>query len=134
MKVKALVEKNENNFYSIISEQDVAGNYFGGYGYSVQEAKADFMECVREMIEMAKVEGKDVPNVEDIEVDFQYDIPSFFNFFDWINISAFAKQAGINESKMRAYKSGLATASEKTVTKILRTVKTMGAELSSASL
>ena len=36
--------------------------------------------------------------------------------------------------KMRAYKSGLATASEKTVTKILRTVKTMGAELSSASL
>ena len=83
---------------------------------------------------MAKVEGKDVPNVEDIEVVFQYDIPSFFNFFDWINISAFAKQAGINESKKRAYKSELATASEKTVTKILRTVKTMGAELSSASL
>ncbi|MGN0224083.1 MAG: pilus assembly protein HicB [Muribaculaceae bacterium] len=134
MKLQALVERNDNNFYAITTEQPVAGNYFGGYGYSVQEAKADYMECVREMIEMAKEEGKDVPNVEDIEIDFRYDIPSFFNFFDWINISAFAKQVGINESKMRAYKSGLATASEKTVSKILRTVKAMGAELSSVTL
>ena len=134
MKIKALVERTDNNFYSIISEQAVAGNYFGGYGYSVQEAKADYMESMREMIEISKEEGKDVPNIDDIEVDFQYDIPSFFNFFVWINISAFAKQAGINESKMRAYKSGISTAGEKTITKILRTIKAMGAELSSASL
>lgn len=134
MKVKALVERNANNFYAITTAQPVAGGYFGGYGYSVQEAKADYMECMREMLELAREEGKDVPNMEDIQVDFQYDIPSFFNFFDWINISAFAKQAGINESKMRAYKSGLATASEKTVASILRTVRTMGAQLSAASL
>lgn len=134
MRIRALVEKNDNNFYAITTEQAVVGNYFAGYGYSVQEAKADYMESVREMLEMSKEEGKDVPDVEDIKVDFRYDIPSFFNFFDWINISAFAKQAGINESKMRAYKSGLATASEKTVSKILRTVKAMGAELSSARL
>ncbi len=134
MRVKAFVERNDNNFYAITTEQAVAGNYFGGYGYSVQEAKADYMESVREMIEMAKEEGKDVPNIEDIKIDFQYDIPSFFNFFDWINVSAFAKQAGINESKMRAYKSGLATASEKTLVKILSTIKTMGAAMSAASI
>ena len=134
MRVKAFVERNDNNFYAITTEQAVAGNYFGGYGYSVQEAKSDYMESVREMIEMAKEEGKDVPNVEDIKIDFQYDIPSFFNFFDWINVSAFAKQAGINESKMRAYKSGLATASEKTLVKILSTIKTMGAAMSAASI
>lgn len=134
MRIKAFVERNDNNFYAITTEQAVAGNYFGGYGYSVQEAKADYMESVREMIEMAKEEGKDVPNVEDIKIDFQYDIPSFFNFFDWINVSAFAKQAGINESKMRAYKSGLATASEKTLVKILSTIKTMGAAMSAASI
>ena len=134
MRVKAFVERNDNNFYAITTEQAVAGNYFGGYGYSVQEAKSDYMESVREMIEMAKEEGKDVPTVEDIKIDFQYDIPSFFNFFDWINVSAFAKQAGINESKMRAYKSGLATASEKTLVKILSTIKTMGAAMSAASI
>ena len=134
MRVKAFVERNDNNFYAITTEQAVAGNYFGGYGYSVQEAKADYMESVREMIEMAKEEGKDVPNVEDIKIDFQYDIPSFFNFFFLLNVSAFAKQAGINESKMRAYKSGLATASEKTLVKILSTIKTMGAAMSAASI
>lgn len=79
--------------------------------------------------------GKDVPvTPEEIEVEFRYDIPSFFNCFDWINISAFAKKAGINESKMRAYKAGIATASEKTTNKMLSTIKAMGAALSAASL
>ena len=35
-----------------------------------------------------------------------YDLPSFFNDFDFINVSKFAQYAGINESKMRQYKSG----------------------------
>lgn len=79
--------------------------------------------------------GKDVPvSPEEIEVEFRYDLPSFFNYFDWINISAFAKQAGINESKMRAYKSGLATASENTLAKILSTIRTMGAAMSAVTL
>lgn len=133
MKVKALVERNDNNYCSIITEQAVSGCHFGGYGYS-EEVKADYMACVNEMLEIAKEEGKDVPNVEDIEVEYRYDIPSFFNYFDWINISAFAEQAGINELKMRAYKSGLATASEKTINRILSTIKTMGAAMSAASL
>lgn len=135
MKITATVEKNDNNFYAITSADVVAGCHFGGYGYSVQEAKQDFMEGIEESLETAKELGKDVPvSASDIEVEFRYDIPSFFNCFDWINISAFAKQAGINESKMRAYKSGLATASEKTVKKILTTVKAMGAALSAANL
>lgn len=135
MKITATVEKNDNNFYAITSADVVAGCHFGGYGYSVQEAKQDFMEGIEESLETAKELGKDVPvSASDIEVEFRYDIPSFFNCFDWINISAFAKQAGINESKMRAYKSGLATASEKTVKKMLSTVKAMGAALSAATL
>lgn len=67
-------------------------------------------------------------------MEFRYDIPSFFNYFDWINISAFAKQAGINESKMRAYKAGLSTASEKTMSKIRNTIKDMCAAMSAAVL
>lgn len=135
MKITAVVEKNDNNFYAITSDDVIAGCHFGGYGYSVQEAKTDFMEGIKESLETAKELGKDVDvSPEDITVEFRYDIPSFFNYFDWINISAFAKQAGINESKMRAYKSGLATASEKTVNKIFSTVRAMGAALSSAAL
>lgn len=134
MKIQALVERNDNNFYAISTAEAVAGCYFAGYGSTVQEAKADYAESMREMLELQKEEGHAVPDVNDLEVEFCYDIPSFFNCFDWINISAFAKQAGINESKMRAYKAGIATASEKTVNKILDTVRSMGAAMTAASL
>lgn len=79
-------------------------------------------------------QGKEVEvSPEEIEVEYRYDIPSFFNDFDWINVSAFAKLAGVNESKMRAYKSGAVTASEKTLTKINDAVKTIATTLSAAS-
>lgn len=111
------------------------GHGFGGYGYSAAEAKADFLKSIEEAKEMIVDDGMIIPaEAEDIEIEFLYDVPSFFNYFDWINISAFAKRAGINESKMRAYKAGVASASEKTLQKILTAVKAMGAELSAATL
>lgn len=134
MKVTALVERNDNNFYAITTQDAVLGCYFGGYGNSVAEAKSDFQESIREQLEIAAENGTAVPALEEVEVEYQYDIPSFFNAFDWINVSAFAKMAGINESKMRAYKSGISAASEKTVQKILSTIHAMGIAMSNVSL
>jgi predicted RNase H-like HicB family nuclease len=135
MNITAIIERNDNGFYAITSNDVIAGCHFGGYGYSVQEAKDDFYEGIKESLEIAREMGKDVPvDAENIKVVFRYDIPSFFNYFDFINVSQFAKKAGINESKMRAYKSGAAFASEKTVNKMLVAIKTIGAELSAASL
>lgn len=135
MKIVGTIERNGNNYYQISSEDEIMGHCFGGYGYSVAEAKADFLRSIEEAKEMIVEEGQDIPiEARDTQVDFLYDVPSFFNYFDWINISAFAKKAGINESKMRAYKAGVASASEKTLQKILSAVKAMGAELSAATL
>lgn len=135
MKIIGTIERNDNNYYQISSEDEIMGHGFGGYGYSVAEAKADFIKSIEEAKEMIVEDGMIIPaEAEDIEVEFLYDVPSFFNYFDWINISAFAKRAGINESKMRAYKAGVASASEKTLQKILTAVKAMGAELSAATL
>lgn len=131
MKVTAVIEKSSDDFYSIYTEKNEAVMTFGGYGKSVAEAKHDYMVCIEEMREMAEEEGNPLP--DDIEVEFRYDMPSFFNYFDWINISAFAKKAGINESKMRAYKAGLSTASEKTLEKVKATVKQMCAAMSAAT-
>lgn len=130
MKVTAIIEKNSDKFFSIYTEEDIPGYTFGGYGESVVEAKEDYMASIREMQEISSEEGKEFP--DNIEVEFRYDIPSFFNYFDWINISAFAKKAGINESKMRAYKAGISTASEKTLDKIRATIKDMCSALSAA--
>lgn len=132
MKIVGTIERNDSNYYQISSDDEIMGHCFGGYGYSVAEAKSDFLKSIEEAKEMIVEDGYAIPTEADhIEVEFRYDIPSFFNYFDWINISAFAKKAGINESKMRAYKAGVASASENTLNKIFSTVKAMGSELSS---
>lgn len=132
MKVTAIIEKSSDKFFSIYTKEDISYCGFGGYGETVAEAQGDYLTSIEELREIAKEDGVEFP--DDIEVEFRYDIPSFFNYFDWINISAFAKQAGINESKMRAYKAGVATASEKTLNKIRETIRKMCAAMSAATL
>lgn len=133
MEVLAFVERNENNYYQISSESEIFGCGFGGYGYSVQEAKEDFLKSIEESKEIAIEEGHKVDDIE-INITYRYDISSFFDYFDFINVSQFAKKVGINESKMRQYKAGLAFASEKTTNKILEAVHLIGQELITAKL
>ena len=135
MKILAIIEKGTDGLYSIYSDDMLLNHGLGGYGSSVEEAKADFMESIKEAKGMITEESIPLPNeMEYIDVTFKYDLLSFFNYFDWINVSQFAKKAGINESKMRQYKNGLAFAGESTTKKILDTIKNIGAELQSATL
>lgn len=134
MKILAIIEKGKDGLYSSYSEAHIGNSYFGGFGDSVTEVKEDFVASVKEAIAEQVAEGKDAPAFEDIEIEYKYDIPSFFNFFDYINMSKFAEYAGINESKMRAYKSGSAYPGEKTLARIVVAVKSIGAELCNATL
>lgn len=131
-KITAIIEKGSDGMYSVRSEQHFGNNYFSGFGETVAIAKEDFLESVKECGEFATADGEDVP--EDYQVMFCYDMPSFFEDFDFINASRFARCAGINESKMRQYKSGAAYPGEKTTRKIIETIHRIGAELSSVSL
>ncbi len=132
MQILAIIEKGPDGYYSIHSEQKVGRYYFGGYGESVKAAKQDFLASVKESLEGAAKEGSEMPTK--IDISFRYDIPSFFNYFDFLNVSKFAEYAGINESRMRAYKSGLAYPGEKTTRKIMKAIESIGAEISSARL
>lgn len=120
-------EKGNDGFYSIYSEKEINHYSFGGYGESVEAAKANFIFSIDEAKEMIKKEMGMLPDeFTDMQVTFKFDIASFFNYFDWINVSKFAQYAGINESKMRQYKSGVAYAGERTTNKILKAIKKWG--------
>lgn len=134
MKVNCIVEKGSDGLFAIYSEDHIGKSYFGGFGESVSEAKEDFLASIQEAIEEESKEGNEVPKMEDVKVSYHYDIPSFFNYFDFINISKFAAYAGINESKMRAYKSGIAYPGEKTTARILKAARAIGADLSTVLL
>ena len=134
MTVTAIVERSKDGLYSIYSDDRIGRDCFGGYGESVAEAKNDFMISIREAIENAQKDGFDnVPVYEAVNVSFKYDIPSFFNYFDFFNVSKFASYAGINESRMRAYKSGAVFPGERTTKKILKAVQNIVREMSAAS-
>lgn len=133
-KIKAIVEKGKDQRFSIYSKDHFGNSYFGGFGASVAGAKEDFLESVKEAIEEERADGNTVFSIDNIVIEYSYDIPSFFNFFDFINVSRFAEYAGVNESKMRAYKSGVSFPGEKTTAKIFRAVRKIGAELTAATL
>ncbi len=128
MKIKALVEKGSDGLFAVTSEECVYDCFFGGYGNSVSEAKADFLQSIEDSFEAQREMGNDIPQVN-IEVEYVYDVPSLFNVLNWVNVTAFAKRANINASKLRAYKSGLAKASEPTVDRIRSAVREMASEM-----
>lgn len=134
MKVLAIVEKSSDGLFCIYSDGHIGKSYFGGFGDSVSEAKEDFIVSVKEAISEERQKGHAAPKFDDIVITYKYDLPSFFNFFDFINVSKFAEYAGVNESKMRAYKSGVSFPGEKTTAKILKAIKHIGSEFIMVSL
>lgn len=135
MKVTAIVEKGSDGLYSIYSDQEIGNHSFGGFGESLDAAKADFMQSIEKAKEMIKAETGTIPDeFTDVQVSFKFDIPSFFNCFNFLSVSAFAKYAGINPSLMRQYKQRLAFASESQMAKIEDAIHKVGNELLAVSL
>ena len=93
MRVNCVVEKGSDGLFAVYSEDHIGKSYFGGFGESVSEAKEDFLASIREAIEEESQAGNKVPRFEDIRVCYHYDVPSFFNYFDFINVSKFAAYA-----------------------------------------
>ena len=135
MKVNALIEKTEKGYFSIACNAQIGNFCLGGFGNSVKDAKADFDSIVKEAQDNYIKEHGVLPDeLKEVVVDYRYDLQSFFNYFNWINISKFAQAAGINESKMRQYKTGKAFASERTKNTIESTIHKMSEELASVEL
>lgn len=130
MNVIGIIEKGSDGLYSVYSESNIDKHYFGGFGDSVEEAKEDFEVSIKEAIELSG----DKIRFESIRIEYRYDIPSLFNFLDYINVSKFAEYARINESKMRAYKSGIVFPSEKTIKKITAALESISTIIKTASL
>ena len=127
MKIIGTIEKSKDNLYSIYPDKAVANFAPFGYGLSIDEARKDFMVGIEEFKELKKEELGYVPKEFDrLIVEFRYDVSTLFEELDFLNISRFAKYAGINESKMRQYTSGVCTPGVKASEKISKALKTIG--------
>jgi len=133
MTTTALIEKGKDGTFGIFTP-DINHTIIGD-GNTVEEAKADFENSVKEMILSYTETGREIPNeLKDIKFAYKYDIASMFNYYDWINTSRFAKRVGINPSLMRQYRTGKTYISESQIGKIENTLHSLGKELSAIKL
>jgi predicted RNase H-like HicB family nuclease len=107
----AIIEKANDGGYGIYVP-DI--EFLFGYGLTEQEAKQDLIEILEEKIADYQERGIEIPtelNNGNVEFDYHYDFSGFFHSFPFFNVSALAKEAGLNSSLLRKYKEGLAVAS-----------------------
>ena len=134
MKHKAIVELWNDGTYSIYVP-DMENHNLNAQGKTVAEAKENLLVALDDYRNMYKESGKPVPmEIDNPEFEFKYDLASFFDYFDWINISKFAVKAKINPSLMRQYKSRVTYASEKQSEKIQKSINKLGKELLTVKL
>ena len=128
MKTVAIVEMWDDKTISVyVPEFD--GFSLNGQGNNVEEAKNSLQECI-EYVYMIKEQGNEIPeSLKNVEFEYKYDIASFFECFKFLNVSTFAKYAGVNPSLMRQYKQRIAFASESQKAKIEDAIHRAGSEL-----
>lgn len=103
MKTIALIEKAKDGTFSIFTPE--IDHVIIGSGNTVQEAKTDFENSVKEMLDSYTEAGKKIPKeLNGIQFEYKYDVPSIFDEYDFINVSKFAAFSGINASLLRQYK------------------------------
>ncbi|WP_407401783.1 pilus assembly protein HicB [Sodaliphilus sp.] len=131
MKVK--IEKQSDGTYIAYNIGGVKVQLIGS-GDTVAEAKEDFMNSVQEITESYAEDGVEVPAELSEAIEFNFDISSLFEYYSVINISAFAKMVGINDSLLRQYKRGNTYISDAQLGKIEEGIHKLGKELSSLRL
>lgn len=127
------IEKQKDGTY-IAYNTDESDVTLIGTGDTVTEAKDDFFNSMQETIEACKESGISVPQSLEEEPVFKFDVSSLFEYYNMINVSAFARYLGINEALLRQYKKGNTYISESQLKRIEEGIHTLGNEFSRLKL
>ena len=129
MKTRAIIETGPGGGFDIYLP-DIEHHLFYGTGATVQEAKESLEDTYQEILDIYREDGKPTPEeLRDVEFDYKYDIASFFNEFNWFNISALAKVLGMNKSLLYQYKKGNTYISHQQMKRIEKGVHELGKKL-----
>ena len=126
MKANIIIEMASDGGFGCYMKETIPHITLTGYGNSVQAAKEDMLLALQEMKQLLHEEGKEIP---DLEFSYHYDMKSFFDYFDFLNITKVAQRAGINPSLMRKYAAGIVCAGEPQYHKLQKAVHHFAQEL-----
>lgn len=129
LKVNITVVRNGNEGYACSCDYPFKSFDLGGAGDTVDEAKKDCLTFYDEMKREFPEE-----NLPELEITWSYDFPSFFNNFNFLNISKVAQYAGMSPSNFRHYVAGSKPMSQKQFEKVKQAFSRMAEELQSCTL
>ncbi len=120
-KIKMTVTKEDTGYSA---NTLVNRNFIATEAETIEELKANILEAVN-----LASEGKGV--VYSInEIQFEYDLESFFDFYKVINAKALSERIGMNQSLLAQYIKGIKKPSVPQTKRILQGVQQIGRELS----
>ena len=127
MKVKVIIERGTDGFYSVYMDDDRFDFGLNGQGDTVQEAKDDFLTAYQEIKELREEEGEEMPV---LEYNFEYDVDSFLNYYSGIlSKSGLERVTGINQKQLWHYASGKRKPTRATVLKIQEGLHSLAKDL-----
>lgn len=126
MKANIIIEMASDGGFACYMKEEIPHISLTGYGDSAREAKEDLLQTYEDMKDILAEEGKEIPQLEFV---YHYDMKSFFDYFDFLNVSKVAQLAGINPSLMRKYTSGVTMAREPQYRKLQKAVQSFASEL-----
>ena len=84
MVANIVIEMASDGGFSCYMQESVPYFALLGYGESAKEAKDDLLQSYEEIKEMLKEDGIEA---EELTFVWHYDIKSFFDYFDFLNVS-----------------------------------------------
>src|SRR5690554_5700390 len=102
----------------------IGGNFIATEAETFEELKTNVLEAVN-----LTFEDKDFVYAID-EIQFEYDLESFFDFYKVINAKALSERIGMNQSLLAQYIKGIKKPSTSQTKRILHGVQQIGRELS----
>lgn len=119
-KIKATVLK-EDIGYSVIAL--IGDDFIGTEGETFEELKSKLMEAINFAYEELEIE------YTQNDIQFEFDLESFFAFYKVINAKALSERIGMNQSLLAQYIKGIKKPSPAQTKRILNGVQQIGREL-----
>ena len=129
LKVTIAITKNGTEGYVCSCNYPFKHFDLGGSGSTVEEAKKDCFTFYDEM----KLEYPE-ENFPELKISWEYDLQSFFNHFDFLNVTKMAKYSQISPSNFRHYAAGSKRMSQKQFFKVKQAFNRMADELKACTL
>ena len=129
LKITIMITKNGTEGYVCSCDYPFEHFDLGGSGSTVEEAQKDCFTFYDEM----KMEYPD-EKFPELEVSWVFDFSSFFNHFDFLNITKVAKYAKMSPSNFRHYAAGSKNMSQEQFSKVKRAINRMADEMRACTL